>query len=129
MEDNETSDVSTAFSKVIDTINSLSPQCPLEFQSDRTKVEFLRDSIVGHSWASGPISRTTSAKSSFNALVTALREILHLVAEESAKASTSRTLYQRYGRNPSHFHKHPPRASKTQLDGNFRDEIKPIGKD
>lgn len=65
----------------MELIDRLTPQCRPQFRSEENKINFLRSAVVCIKWAMIPVGSITSAKYTFNQLVTALREHLQLDLE------------------------------------------------
>ena len=103
-----TTDSTFALSDLVTTINSLTPQTPVEFRSDAHKIMYLKQAVISYDWAKVPISQIMSHKYTFNSFVTALRGSLQLNEEiqKSEIRTPSTTLYGQYGRNPRYVRKY-----------------------
>jgi len=131
MAEAEITDTDSGLTALVEKINILTPQCPPNFRSEDNKTRFLRNAFLRHGWAEPAISQITTARFTYNAFVTALREQLQLSEEKKALLSTSKTFFQRYGRNPGLVRRFPSNASGTrQSRQNSGMSMKnPIGKD
>jgi len=130
MSDNDIADLDTGLTTLVEKINVLTPQCPAHFRSDENKLRFLRNAVIRQEWAQPAISQITTARFSYNALVTALREQLQLSEEKKELLNPSRTMYQQYGRNPRSIprnHNNMLRAS--DINPSTGKKKNPIGRD
>ena len=102
----DVSDADECLTRLVDTINSLAPQCPPAFRRDENKSHFLRQAVIRQPWAEAAIADITSSGYSFNKFVTSLRVKMQLFEEKKSlqpeNDTQADTLYQRYGRPPSH---------------------------
>lgn len=87
---------------------------PEHVRSERKKIEYLRKRVIDYEWSKNYIRNIVSAHYSFKYTVTALNELLQLETELRPVYKTSstdiiaeETLFQCYGRNPSHVVNHP----------------------
>eukprot|EP00171_Calliarthron_tuberculosum_P018940 IDg18940t1 len=71
----------SALEKVYKLITKLSPQVPQSHRGEAHKIEFLRNSTVGFSWATEPLSRISTHGLSFQQLYGELEAALHLERE------------------------------------------------
>lgn len=74
--------------KTYKLITKLAPQVPRSHRGDAHKVEFLRNAVVGNSWATEPLSRIATHGLSFQQLYGELEAALHL--DREAKLATIR---------------------------------------
>ena len=137
--EHEITDISEALTKVVNLIESLTPQCQPQFRSDANKIVYLRKLVLGYEWAKVPISNTISSRYTFNWFITALRESirlqneLHLVTPtpNATQISSDEAHYQQYGRHPKFVRKHsgsrrskrpPPRSTaRRQFSRSFEE--------
>eukprot|EP00171_Calliarthron_tuberculosum_P023415 IDg23415t1 len=70
-----------ALEKVYKLITKLSPQVPQSHRGEAHKIEYLRNSTVGFSWATEPLSRIATHGLSFQQLYGELEAALHLERE------------------------------------------------
>lgn len=124
MRSHDIKEVSSGLTRLVDTINELSPQCPKDFRSDSHKIDYLRRAISEpffRDWASIPIQNITSQRYSFNMFVITLHESIQnlkqmqLLSREISRPKltgvvhlpdTSDTHMTSYGRNPRHVGQH-----------------------
>ncbi|GAB0492781.1 hypothetical protein MMPV_004051 [Pyropia vietnamensis] len=71
-------DVTAALEKTYKTISKLAPQVPRSHHGESYKVEFLRNAVVGNSWATEPLSRIATHRLTFQQLYGELEAALHL---------------------------------------------------
>ncbi|GAB0489865.1 hypothetical protein MMPV_001091 [Pyropia vietnamensis] len=71
-------DVTAALEKTYKTISKLAPQVPRSHHGESYKVEFLRNAVVGNSWATEPLSRIATHCLTFQQLYGELEAALHL---------------------------------------------------
>lgn len=82
MSEKDITDERAGPSKLDDRINVLAPQCPPNFRAEENNIRYLRSIVLDREWAQTPISKITTARYSFNELVTALRVQLQLKAKK-----------------------------------------------
>lgn len=112
MKEKDITDITEGLTKLVDHINELTSQCPVDFRSDDHKVDYLRKAVTEYqSWFRIPIQNITSQCYSFTKLVTTLHESIQnlrqirLLMGESSSSNTEivedfDTYALRYGRNP-----------------------------
>ena len=122
MEDEGIIDLDTCLTKLVDKINSLTPQCPGPFRGDLNKRHFLRNAVFKHSWAERAISQMTTAKFTYNGLITVLPEQIQIEEERREILEPSSTLYERYGRPP-------PKKNFRSTQYKYGGKINLIGRD
>lgn len=71
-------DTTAALEKTYKTISKLAPQVPRSHHGESYKVEFLRNAVVGNSWATEPLSRIATHSLTFQQLYGELEAALHL---------------------------------------------------
>lgn len=74
-------DTTAALEKTYKTISKLAPQVPRSHHGESYKVEFLRNAVVGNSWATEPLSRIATHSLTFQQLYGELEAALHLHIE------------------------------------------------
>eukprot|EP00170_Pyropia_yezoensis_P004054 contig_16673_g4065 len=70
--------ITAALEKTYETISKLAPQVPRSHQGESSKVEFLRNAVVGNNWATEPLSRIATHRLTFQQLYGKLEAALHL---------------------------------------------------
>jgi len=132
MSDDDINDLDTGLTTVVEKINVLTPQCPAHFRANENKLRFLRNAVIREEWAQPAISQITTARFSYNALVTALREQLQLCEEKKELLMTPHTLYdmeERSKRSLPRLHNSVlPTTSDAENSGTSRKK-NPIGHD
>lgn len=125
MEQEEITNLNIGLDHLITKINTLTPQCPREFRSNKNKVRFLRSAVIKQRWADQAVGQITTAKLNYNQFVTALREQLQLHLERSSQdpETPTSTLYQQYGRKP-----YKPRGRKQVRFSNGSSRKNPFDK-
>ena len=76
-------DISTGLFRSVDHISALAPQLPHVFGDDTHKTRYLRQAVMGYTWAQQPIYQLTASRYTFVQFVTALDESLQLQDEVS----------------------------------------------
>ena len=110
---------------LVDKINVLTPQASLEFRSEEHKKRFLRKAVLHANWALTPITQMTTARFTFNRVVTALREQIQTTEERRATMSnTTGTFFGQYGVHLKSL-KYRSRSHRPQYSGK---QI-PVGRD
>lgn len=74
-------DLQRGLSRLIETVEHLTPQCTPAFRSERNKIRFLRSAVLLQPWAKPAISQITVANYDFHQFATALHEGLTLAIE------------------------------------------------
>ena len=92
-------DNSRGLSKLVDHINSLSPQLPTGFGDDPHKTRYLRRAAMSFEWTKQPIFQIATSKHSFIQFITALQESLQL-KEEHSRVQHLDLNYGQYVRDP-----------------------------
>lgn len=124
MKEHDISSYSEGLTKIVDHIETLVPQCPLHYRDERDKLRFLRRAVLTHNWAQHSVQNIVTSRYTFNQFVTSLRESLEvrdeigeeigpntgIVTEEDTPLGS---YYGKYGRNPKHVRKFPPRKTHT----------------
>lgn len=119
MRENGTQDVTDGLTKLVEHINELAPQCPMRFQKDASKTDYLRRAVAEfQDWAKIPISNINSQNLTVNSFATALHEFIqnlkqlsqlsgrffHIWASSLATRKTVDTRMMRYDLKPRHVH-------------------------
>eukprot|EP00170_Pyropia_yezoensis_P002751 contig_11549_g2756 len=71
-------DITAAQEKTSKTISKLAPQVPRSHHGESYNVEFLRNAVVGNTWATEPLSRIATHRLTFQQLYGELEAALHL---------------------------------------------------
>ena len=71
-----------ALEKVHEEISKLTPQGPEHNRSERHRIEYLRDSVIGHSWAREACSRATAGHLGYQEFYAQLEAAIQLQREE-----------------------------------------------
>ena len=99
MHKNHITDHATGLSKLINRINALAPQLPMNFGDNKNKTRNLRPVVMGFDWAQQPIAQMTTDRYAFSQFVRSLQESLQL-KEEMSRAVAIRTDYGQYVNHP-----------------------------
>ena len=118
MQDNGYPSEEKALKFAINTINSLVPQCPPAFRSERNKFSFLRQSVIRRPWARSAITKVDAGGVTWREFTTDLHSALSLHREidedlptpathhlSEDEARTLETFLTRYSRHPKDIRK------------------------
>lgn len=106
-----------ALSKVYKLIVKLARQAPQAFRGDANKVEYLRNAVVGHSWAKEPLSRVGTMSLTFQQLHAELAASLQL--EKDTQRAISRD-------NSSHTTNSGGADTHFTGQGRYRQNFRPV---
>lgn len=76
MREEEIANLNVGLDRLLTRVNHLTPQCPEQFKSEKHKIRYLRAAIMMQKWAEPALSQITTAKFTYNRVVTALLEQL-----------------------------------------------------
>ena len=70
MHKNHITDLAIGLSKLIDRINALAPQLPMNFGDYKHKTRHLRRAVMRSDWAQQPIAQMVTARYTFSQFIT-----------------------------------------------------------
>jgi len=73
-----------ALEELHETISRLAPQGPMHLRAEMNAKEYLRNAIIGYSWAKGPLNRDSAEDLSYQELYSQLQAAIQQEIEEKA---------------------------------------------